>query len=704
MTRLLCTTAFALGFLAIAWMGSTFVGSDRLALAVIVVIGCVYCIGYIEMLQFRRATSTLTAKLTHKHDGDEPPISDLTGWLDDVHPSLQLAVRRRIEGEPVGLPAPVITPYLVGLLVMLGLLGTFAGMVDTLQGAVLALEGTTELQAIRAGLTAPINGLSLAFGTSVAGIAASAMLGLISTLSRRDRIVATRQLDRQTKDTLLHFSLHYQRQQAFQALQTQAQVLPAVAQGLQLTADQLELTGKSIGEQLLINQQQLHQNTTHTFTELAASVECSLQRSLTDSARQAGESIQPMVAQTMETIRQSTASTQQQLTHCVETQLEALTQRFGQSGEQVANAWQSGLAAHRQADAELIGSLQQTGTALHHDIRQSGLTLLASLEQSAEQRQQLQMQVDQERLRQWTEVLAQTQQQGLNRLSEASTEASDTIASLSSLQHQALESTAERIAGAANSLTEGWLQAGEQMAELTATFTSELTVLRQNEDARGQAAVDRLAALESSAATQLAALGKTLETPMANLIETAAETPRAATAAITTMRQELSNSLARDNDLLNERRHLFDELSAASNSIQASSASQQDAVERLVSTAADTLQQVSSGFSEQIASGLSSVAGTADQFNRSAIDIASLSDAFGSAVSLFGASNSQLIEQLNSIEQALSHATARSDEQMGYYVAQAREIIDQTLLAQQQLVDQLHSFNPNTEPLAAEAG
>jgi biopolymer transport protein ExbB/TolQ len=64
---------------------------------------------------------------------------------------------------------------------MLGLLGTFVGMVDTFQGAVFALEGSTELQAIREGLAAPINGLSLAFGTSFAGVAASAMLGLSST-------------------------------------------------------------------------------------------------------------------------------------------------------------------------------------------------------------------------------------------------------------------------------------------------------------------------------------------------------------------------------------------------------------------------------------------------------------------------------------------------------------------------------------------
>src|SRR6185369_11316199 len=106
-------------------------------------------------------------------------LSTLDDWLGSLHPSLQSPVRLRIEGERIGLPGPALTPYLVGLLVMLGMLGTFLGMVVTLNGAVFALEGTTDLQAIRSALAAPVKGLGVAFGTSVAGVAASAMLGLI---------------------------------------------------------------------------------------------------------------------------------------------------------------------------------------------------------------------------------------------------------------------------------------------------------------------------------------------------------------------------------------------------------------------------------------------------------------------------------------------------------------------------------------------
>jgi hypothetical protein len=51
-----------------------------------------------------------------------------------LHPSLRNAVRLRVEGERVAMPGPALTPYLVGLLVLLGMLGTLLGMVATLRG------------------------------------------------------------------------------------------------------------------------------------------------------------------------------------------------------------------------------------------------------------------------------------------------------------------------------------------------------------------------------------------------------------------------------------------------------------------------------------------------------------------------------------------------------------------------------------------
>ncbi len=87
----------------------------------------------------------------------ERPAS-LGHWLDTLPAGLRDAVRLRVEGERVTLPAPTLTPYLVGLLVLLGMFGTFLGMVATLRGTGMALEGATDLQAMRASLAAPVKG------------------------------------------------------------------------------------------------------------------------------------------------------------------------------------------------------------------------------------------------------------------------------------------------------------------------------------------------------------------------------------------------------------------------------------------------------------------------------------------------------------------------------------------------------------------
>ena len=198
MIRLMFLFAFLAGAAAVTGMSLIFLGTDMLALGITLIIAFVYAIGAIELIQFHLATQSLHLGLKQIPDFSTQQVESnqqLTQWLDNLHRSLKYAVHSRIEGESKGLPSPVLTPYLVGLLVMLGLLGTFVGMVDTLQGSVIALQGSTDLAAIREGLAAPITGLGAAFGTSVAGVAASAMLGLMSTLCRRERILVTRELD-----------------------------------------------------------------------------------------------------------------------------------------------------------------------------------------------------------------------------------------------------------------------------------------------------------------------------------------------------------------------------------------------------------------------------------------------------------------------------------------------------------------------------
>jgi len=182
--------AFALGALAAFWVAAAVASTHFLVLVMTAVIGAVYVFGAMELRQHRSATAQLQQALT----GVPPDLQHLGDWLARVPASLQNAVRQRIEGERSALPGPALTPYLVGLLVMLGMLGTFLGMVVTLNGAVFALEGTSSVQGMRAAFSEPIKGLGLAFGTSVAGVATSAMLGLMSSLSRRERALAAQAL------------------------------------------------------------------------------------------------------------------------------------------------------------------------------------------------------------------------------------------------------------------------------------------------------------------------------------------------------------------------------------------------------------------------------------------------------------------------------------------------------------------------------
>ena len=70
---------------------------------------------------------------------------------------------------------------------------------------------------------------------------------------------------------------------------------------------------------------------------------------------------------------------------------------------------------------------------------------------------------------------------------------------------------------------------------------------------------------------------------------------------------------------------------------------------------------------------------------------------------LFGQSSEALAAQLQRIELALDKSSSRSDEQLAYYVAQAREVIDLSLSSQKQVVDELQRVARRAQPGAAAA-
>jgi len=247
-----------------------------------------------------------------------------------------------------------------------------------------------------------------------------------------------------------------------------------------------------------------------------------------------------------------------------------------------------------------------------------------------------------------------------------------------------------------------WLdqQAG-RMEGLVSMLREELSALRGDESARANAAVERLSDLEAVVAGHLTQLGCALEEPMARLVETASQAPKAAAEVIEQLRQEISNNIERDNGLLIERQRIMEDLNALLISLEKVSTEQRAAIESLVAGSAAQLTQVSDRFGRYIEAETGKLSDMATNLESSAVEVSSVSEAFGYAVELFSDSNDKLIESLNRIEESLDKTSTRNDEQLAYYVAQAKEIIDLSMMSQKEIIEELRQ-QADSEPAAEE--
>ena len=725
MNRTLALMAYLLGLLAVGWVGAGYIGHSPLALTMTALIGVVYLAGGLELLRFQQATASLARALDAIPDG----LASLGDWLGQVHPSLHNAVRQRIEGERAGLPGPAVTPYLVGLLVLLGMLGTFLGMVVTLNGAVLALESTTDLHTIRAALAAPVKGLGVAFGTSVAGVAASAMLGLVSTLCRRQRLLTGQRLDAHIAGVLRGFSLGHQRQEAFKAIQAQAQALPEVVTTLQTMMAQLERHNQQLADRLLAGQESHYREAKGVYTELATSVDQSLRDSLSHSARLAGEAIQPVVEATMAGIARETSSLRETLTDTVATQLDGLASRFGSAVTTVADTWTSTLTRHEASSNALQTGLDATLGRFSDTFETRAASLLASVEnthaslQASTAQALADIHTETRSLHAGLADKVETQLDGLaSRFGSAVSTVADTwttaLARHEATSDAVARDTREALAAFVDNFKRSAAEQLEALHNAHAALQAELAARDAQRLAGMGAALEALGAslqqhwldAGSAAEARQAEICRTLDetarslsastqaearhtiAEVERLMLSAAEAPRAAAEVIGQLRHELSASIARDNSLLEERSRIMETLASLLDGINHASTEQKSAIDALVTSSASLLERVGSQFEARTGSESTRLAEAAAQIAGGAVEVASLGEAFGFAVERFGESNQQLTEALGRIEAALAQSLTRSDEQLAYYVAQAREIIDLSIMSQRQIVEDLQQL------------
>ncbi|MFJ2994525.1 DUF802 domain-containing protein [Pandoraea sp. NPDC087047] len=996
MTRYLVDlVAFVAGLAVVGWIAIGYADTNTLALAVALLIAAVYLIGALELKRFHQSTNALAgavASLT------APPAS-LPTWLDTLPAGLRTAVRLRVEGERVGLPGPALTPYLVGLLVLLGMLGTFLGMAATLRGTGIALEGATDLQAIRASLASPVKGLGFAFGTSVAGVATSAMLGLLAALARKERAQVVQSLDARIVTTLRGFSQQHQRETTLQLLAQQANVMPALVERLQEMMTAMERQSQTLGERLVANQDALHTRTNASYAQLTHAMQQYLKDSVATTASAAGAAIRPEVEATMASLARESATWHQTVSASMQDRMDGLSDRFEATTARVANVWKDSLDAQLRANESLATDLRaalgeftqtfetrsaklvddvatrlETTTAqvstAHADVAQTWETSLAAQQQTSDalakdfgttlaqfaqtfetraaklvddvaarletatghvstahagvaQTWETSLAAQQQtndalakdlgatlaqfaqsfetrsaglladvttRLdhatgsiataqttvaQAWEQALAQQQRShdaltqdlgaALERFAQtfearSSALLGDVAAKLDAasgnvsgahervaqawdqsiaLQQQAnaslntelaaaltrftdtfeqrsahlIDGVGQRTEGAMHSVSETaavvsgeWKQAitaqqsandalardlasaltrfadtfetrasqllhsvsaqmdstsanvaqawrdaiethtrtserladGNQqlVAATTDAFTEHSASLLQalsaanhaHHDATAERETQRLSVwtetLEGTLATlrsewqqvgaQTASQQQTIcdtlartalemsEQTRANasdtiaeisrLVQTASEAPKAAAEIIGELRQKLSDSMVRDNAMLEERSRLLDTLGTLLDTVKHAGNEQRAAVDELVTTSAQLLERAGANLGDAIAAQTEKLTEASAQVTGSAVEIASLGDAFGAAVQSFGESNTQLLDHLQRIEAALDKSMARSDEQLGYYVAQAREVVELSVMSQKQILENLQDL------------
>ena len=158
--------------------------------------------------------------------------------------------------------------------------------------------------------------------------------------------------------------------------------------------------------------------------------------------------------------------------------------------------------------------------------------------------------------------------------------------------------------------------------------------------------------------------------------------------------------MARDNALLEERTRILETLSTLLNAINHASTEQRGVIDALVASSQSTLTQTSSEFHSVLArSGENfqayvtqesdKLGAVAAQVTASAVDVASLGETFAFAVRAFNDNSDKLASNLQRIEAAIAQSMQRSDEQLAYYVAQARELIDLSISSQKDVLEAL---------------
>jgi len=461
----------------------------------------------------------------------------------------------------------------------------------------------------------------------------------------------------------------------------------------------IEQHSREASERQRISQDAFHASTGEIYAKLASSVEQSLKESVTESARAASAAFQPVMESTMAGLARETAALHDSVTHAVTQQLAGLSSAFETSTTTVAEIWKGAVAAQQRSNEMLAQDMREAQARFAETFEQRSATLLdgvaARLDTTAGDVADA-----------WNDAL--TKQGAAHEALAARNEQALVAASATFEEHA---SSLVRVVQASHNDLQTRLQARdeERLTSWTDSLTAMVAALNthweqagENVATRQQDICDTLARTAGDIATQTQAHASETIAEISRLVDAASEAPKAAAEVVAELRQKLSDSMVRDTAMLDERSRLLATLETLLDAVNHASTEQRVAVDALVTTSADLLERVSTRFTDHIEAETGKLEVVGAQVAASAGDVASLGEAFGTGVQLFGQSNDALMERLAVIATALDNSLARSDEQLAYYVAQARDVVDLSMLSQKQIIEEMQQLARHRTSAAAE--
>jgi len=660
MMKTVMTGTLLCGGSILAYVSRNYWGQDIVALVIVGLIALSFGVGIWELWKSSKRflgfehelKAAMNSDLGEFSPSQFPPLKELSAELKTI-------VRGRLVGTPVPLPSPVGTSYLLGLLIMLGLLGTFFGLVETLQGARAVLAGSHEITAMREGLVAPIMGLSRAFGTSVGGVACSALLGLVAALVRHQRGGIHRRILQFIGGPLFAWSSQGRQMAAMESLSAQLAGMPLAVQGLHDMKDSIEsLTGKmdekhdALGEKLV-----------SILSEVSSRVAGAMERGAELWVEKTAIELRPLLESAVDSAGKAAESHFTNWTDSLERH--ALAQR----GEQEVWTNQfSGLVEEltstlNQQERQRFDALNDQLTTL---IEKFKIGLIGLGDENRECLGRFETTVGRFEVS-MEELLSQikTEHAGLgNRLVEVSQEFQE---------HQGLLGTKLN-----DHLQLACVEFGKSLAEIEKTHF-----------ANGESAVAAVQKLDEVVRDQLQILGEGLGTSLNEVVESASAAPKIAAEVMGQMQARLEDQMKRENTLIADRTELFDGLAEIAVKLNEAAIGHEAAITLMTEAGNAQLEKVGEETQTRLESALKEVTDASQLIAVGGHELSAMTEMFTIAVDEYRNSNERLLGGLDRIEEALGRAGERSDQQLNLYVSQAREIIDQSMLSQKEVFDEL---------------